>query len=127
MQLKLSKAKKLLSEVDKLMEFGFYDTVVNRLYYACFHATRALLMTKDLLPKTHSGVLSSLHQHFVQTVEFDHNRAAFFSRLMQERNEDDYNDFIILDEARVREFIEPAKEYVAYVEGLVSKYLRDSG
>jgi hypothetical protein len=39
---------------------------------------------------------------------------------MQERNEDDYNDFIVVDEARVREFIEPAKEYVSYIESLIA-------
>ncbi len=42
---------------------------------------------------------------------------------MQERIEDDYNDFMIVDEAEVTEFIEPAKAYIAYVEELVQKHL----
>ena len=72
------------------MQHKFYITVINRLYYSCFHATKALLLTKDLIPKTHSGVVKLLHKHFVSEDAFDMTQAAFFSRLMQERIEDDY-------------------------------------
>ncbi len=64
-----------------------------------------------------------LHQHFVQNGSFDFTHAAFFSRLMQERIEDDYNDFMILDEAEVKEFIEPGKAYIIYIEQLIDQYL----
>jgi uncharacterized protein (UPF0332 family) len=124
-QLKLAKAKNLLSEVDVLMKHRFFATVINRLYYSCFHATKALLLTKDQVPKTHSGVVSALHQHFVQNSSFDFNHASFFSRLMQERLEDDYNDFIVVDENEVSAFIGPAKEYVAYIESLINNYFKD--
>lgn len=40
---------------------------------------------------------------------------------MEERIEDDYSDFMILDEKDVIEFIEPAKEYVAYIEKLIAE------
>jgi uncharacterized protein (UPF0332 family) len=117
--LKLAKARNLLAEVDVLMQHKFYMTAINRLYYSCFHATKALLLTKDLAPKTHSGVTVMLHQQFVQNGSFDFEQASFFSRLMQERIEDDYNDFITLDEAAVKGYIEPAKAYVSYIEQLI--------
>src|SRR3954452_9084353 len=100
-KLKITKAKKLLDEVDVLMQHQFHTTVINRLYYACFHATKALLLTKDIIPKTHSGVVAVLHQHFVQSDSFDMEQAAFFSRLMQERIDDDYSDIITKDEEEV--------------------------
>ena len=62
-QLKLKKAKSLLSEVDTQLQHHFYGTAINRLYYSCYHATKALLLTKDLVPKTHSGVVSMLYQY----------------------------------------------------------------
>jgi len=61
-QLKIAKAKSLLAEVDVLMQHHFYITAINRLYYSCFHATKALLLIKNLVPRTHSGVVSNLHQ-----------------------------------------------------------------
>ncbi len=62
-----------------------------------------------------------LHQYFTSKKLFDLAKAAFFSRLMKERIEDDYSDFMILDENDVIEFIEPAKEYVAYIEKLIAE------
>ena len=38
--LKLQKAHSLLNEAEVLMENKFYATVINRLYYACFHASK---------------------------------------------------------------------------------------
>jgi len=123
-KLKLAKARNLLAEVDVLMQFQFYNAVINRLYYSCFHATKALLLTRDLVPKTHSGVVSNLHQHFVQDGSFDFEQASFFSRLMKEREEDDYNDFMIVDGMEIKEFIEPAKAYIAYVGKLIEQYFK---
>ncbi len=122
-RLKLAKARSLLAEVDVLMQHKFYITAINRLYYSCFHATKAFLLTKDLVPKTHNGVVSILHQHFVQNGSFDFEQASFFSRLMQERIEDDYNDSLVVDESEVKEFIEPSKAYVNYISQLIENYL----
>lgn len=121
--LKLKKANVFLNEADILFQNKFYATVINRLYYSCFHATKALLLTEDIIPKTHSGVINQLHLHFVQTKRFDMQQASFFSRLMQERVEDDYSDIIEEDAENTKEFIEPAKKYVAYLEMLVSNIL----
>ena len=124
-QLKLKKAKGLLNESDILFQNRFYATVINRLYYSCFHATKALLVTKNIFPKTHSGVIHQLHLHFVQPGYFDTAHASFFSRLMQERIEDDYTDEIIEDEEDTRSFIEPARQYVAYIEMLLEKIFEE--
>ncbi len=118
-KLKLQKANALLGEAEVLMQNKFYATVINRLYYGCFHATKALLLTKDLTPKTHSGVINLLHLHFVQPGLFDMEQASFYSRLLQERMEEDYSDFIIEDAETTEGFIIPAKDYVSYVEGLI--------
>ncbi|MDQ2753466.1 MAG: HEPN domain-containing protein [Bacteroidota bacterium] len=118
-QLKLNKAKSLLSEMPLLRQHHLNATIINRLYYACYHATRALLLTKNYIPKTHSGVVSLLHQHFVLHNIFDADKASFFSRLMQERMDDDYSDFSIVEDDVVEEFAEPANEYIEYIESLI--------
>jgi uncharacterized protein (UPF0332 family) len=120
--LKLKKADALMSEIPVLLQNQFYDTAINRIYYSCFHATKALLLTKDLTPKTHSGVVSFLHQHFVQPGLFDEKQASFFSKIMQERNEDDYSDFLIKSFDSVKDFIEPAKSYLDYVKRLIGNF-----
>ena len=124
-QLKLKKANALLNEADILYQNKFYATVINRLYYGCFHATKALLVTKNIFPKTHSGVIHQLHLHFVQPGNFDTGQASFFSRLMQERIEDDYTDEITEDQENTRSFIEPARKYVLYIEMLIEKTISE--
>jgi uncharacterized protein (UPF0332 family) len=117
--LKLEKARSLMSEVEVQLQNHFYTTAINRLYYSCFHATKALLLTKDLTPKTHSGIVSMLHQHFVSDGSFDKIHAAFFSKLMQERIDDNYGDFMRAEFDEVKEFIAPAKEYIDYIKRLI--------
>ena len=60
------------------------------------------------------------HQHFAQTGAFNLDHAAFFSRLMHERIEDDYSDVINLEAEDVFSFIEPAKKYVEYIIEYIS-------
>jgi uncharacterized protein (UPF0332 family) len=103
-QLKIEKAKSLLAEINVLMQYEFYSTAINRIYYACFHATKAILLTKDIIPKTHNGVIAMLHKYFVNEGLFDIKQASFFSKLMQERVDDDYGDYAIASKETVEEF-----------------------
>jgi uncharacterized protein (UPF0332 family) len=121
--LKLKKASAFINEANILLENKFYATVINRLYYGCFHATKALLLTKDLIPKTHSGVVTLLHKHFVQTNEFDMEKASFYSRLMQERIEEDYSDKIEEDADTASSLIEPAREYIDYIKLITEQFI----
>ncbi len=122
MHLKMLKARAFMNEASVLMENKFYATVVNRLYYACYHATKALLLTKDIVPKTHSGVVGMLHQHFVQPGEFETAHASFYSLLLQQRIEEDYSDFITENAETVSELIEPAKKYFFYIESKIAHF-----
>lgn len=122
-ELKLAKAKALMDEVDFQLKNGYYNTAINRLYYSCFHATKALLLTQDLVPKTHSGVSALLHQKFVLTGLFDAAHASFFNKLMNERIDDDYSDFMITKLEEIDEFIKPSKEFFTYTTSIVRNIL----
>lgn len=121
--LKMKMAEAFMNEVSTLIHNKFYNTAINRLYYSCYHATRALLLTKDFAPKTHKGLVTMLHQEFVLKDLFESKKASFFSTLMDERNESDYGDFLILDENDIAEFIQPATEYLEYVSKIIDEFL----
>ena len=122
-QLKIDKAKSLINEVDILIENHFYSTAVSRLYYSCFHATKALLLTKDLTSKTHSGALTLLNKHFVATGEFEKEQAVFFSKLMKERISEDYNDYMIHEFSVIQPYLLSAREYLDYTLSLTTSFL----
>ena len=50
------RAQETLAEVPFLKQQGYYNTAVNRLYYACYYAAIALLIKHGLTPGTHAGV-----------------------------------------------------------------------
>ncbi len=123
---RMKKSVEFMKEADVLLQHKLYYGFINRLYYSCFHATKAFLLTRDLVSKTHSGTVSLLNEKFVKENTFDAPQAAFFQQLMNERVQSDYDEFIILDEEYVIKFIEPSKKYVAYVFELTEKYFGDN-
>ena len=64
---RLGNAKNTLAEVKIHIENGFYNTAVNRMYYACFYAASALLIANEIQVKSHEGVRQQLGLHFVLT------------------------------------------------------------
>lgn len=123
-KLELLKAETLMTEADIIINNEAYHSTVHVLYYACFHATKALLLTKDLVVKTHRGVSNLLFQHFVIPGSFDEQQAAFYSELMSQRQESDYGEELITED-EVLPFVQPAKSYFSYVTKMVKDYVAE--
>jgi len=47
-----------------------YDSTVSRVYYAMFFVVEALLLTKNIKVKTHSGLISKFGENFIKTNTF---------------------------------------------------------
>ncbi|WP_203218960.1 HEPN domain-containing protein [Geoglobus acetivorans] len=56
----LALAGECLEEAENLLSGGLYRGAVSRAYYSMYHAARALLLTKNIAPKKHAGVLKML-------------------------------------------------------------------
>ena len=95
-QHRFKRARRAFREGSVLVEKGFFEGAMNRLYYAAFYAARALLATRELDSSKHSGVISLFHEHFVRTALFDHEKAKILSRSFEERQDTDYEDFVSL-------------------------------
>ncbi len=62
----MERANDTLNEIGILLQNQFYNNAVNRLYYACFYAVSALLVSKEIQSKTHSGTKQMFGLHFVK-------------------------------------------------------------
>ena len=118
-QLKLQRSKSSLAEAGLMIQNQFYNAAVNRLYYACFYATQALLLTKNVVSKSHSGIATQLYNQFTKPGNFDKKLSAFYTRLMQYRNKSDYSDFLIVTQEGAGELIQSAKEYINHIIALI--------
>ena len=57
---RIKKAGQTFNEVEVLIENEFWNTAVNRIYYACFYAVTALLIKNGFSTQTHSGTRQML-------------------------------------------------------------------
>ena len=90
---RIENAKTTLTEVKSHIENGFYNTAVNRMYYACFYAASALLIANKIQVKSHEGVRQQLGLHFVLTGKISQEQGKFYSLLYSKRTAGDYEDF----------------------------------
>lgn len=66
------------------------NSTIDRLYYACFHATKALLYQRGHSPNSHQGVLTLFGQHVVQQGDVSPEHGQFLDTMMKERHIADY-------------------------------------
>ncbi len=119
-QLELQHANIAIAEAELLMQNSFYNGAVSRMFYACYHATLALLLTKNIAPKTHKGTLAELNKHFVLFGNFDERQSEFYGNLLQQRMKSDYNSIISMTKEKAEQLMLSANEYIGYITSLLT-------
>ena len=119
---RLERSHETLKEADYNTEGGYYNTAVNRLYYACYYAASALLLSREIEAHTHNGVKIQLSMHFVRTGLLSIEHGTTFSLLYEKRQASDYNDFAYCDLAMVNILRPRAEAFIEAVEKLVYTY-----
>ena len=115
-QYRLEAARKIFDAAVVLAESSFWNSAINRLYYAAFYAVGALLVHSGILTKSHSATKSLFSQTFVKTGVFDQKYSRLFAKLFDSRQKGDYEDIFDFDAERVRPLFEPVKELLDLVE-----------
>jgi uncharacterized protein (UPF0332 family) len=110
-----------MKEANLLAKEGFYNGAVNRLYYACFYASIALLVANGLATSTHSGVKTMLGLHFISKGLLDIEHGKTFSRLFEIRHSGDYDDFVYCDKEMIDEFTPKAMAFIDEIKNLLAK------
>jgi uncharacterized protein (UPF0332 family) len=118
---KLNKARVLLQELPLLIQYGYHANAISRMYYACYHATQALLLYKNIISKIHKGQIKQLHKDFVSNGEFDTSQAGFLSLLLNLRMDSDYSDEINFERDDISELMNKTNLYIEYINSLLIK------
>lgn len=116
---RLQRAKETLDEVNHLIESGYYNTAINRLYYACFYTVSALLIQKGISAYTHAGVKQMFGLHFISTGKVKNEYGRFYSDLFKDRQSSDYEDFIQFDEETSHNHYVKAEVFIRVIEKLI--------
>jgi uncharacterized protein len=112
---RLARAAEALDEARLLLDTGHTNTCVNRLYYACFYAVTALLLTEGRASAKHSGVRALFDGHWVKPGRVPVDVARTYRRLFSRRQQGDYDDWVQFDVESVRKWMGDADGFVARI------------
>jgi len=117
---RLEKAKSTFSEIKVLIENKFYRTAANRLYYACFYASMALLVKDGYETHTHKGVKVLLGLHYIKEGKMDKSFGKMYEKLFDMRQTGDYEDWVYITEDDLKPLLEPANQFIKTIENLIN-------
>jgi uncharacterized protein (UPF0332 family) len=113
---RLQKAKDTLQEIDTHIENKFWNTAINRLYYA----VSGLLLKHKINSQKHAGVRQMLGLHFIKTGVIPNELGKLYSNLFNMRQSGDYDDFFTFEKDDVLINLSPANELIQKIETLIN-------
>ena len=116
---RIQRAYETLREAEVMIRESFYNAAINRLYYACYYATVALLLKYDIQTQTHNGVKTILGLHFISTGKLPVKVGKTFSTLFEKRHSGDYDDFVYCDEEMVNNLYPQAETFINSIQELI--------
>lgn len=89
----MESAEQAMSDASVLRNHGgSNDAIANRLYYACYHAAKAVLYTKGHQPQSHAGVISLFGEELVKNGAASQADRKFLARAQTRRERADYGN-----------------------------------
>ncbi len=107
----IEKADKYINTAELVLNHGDNDTAVSRIYYAMFYMVRAVLITKNLYPKTHAGTLQAFSEYFIKTNLFSKEMGKNFKNAFERRIQGDYDFAESLNKEEAEIFLEIGKRF----------------
>lgn len=117
---RLDKAQEVYVAAEVLYKAKQWNSVINRLYYACFYSASALLLYSGISAKTHAGVIGQFSEQFVRNGKFSTEEFRIYSKLLNWRSKGDYSDLFDFLEEDVEPMMKPVKYFVDKVVSLIS-------
>ena len=116
---RIEKAYETLVEAHDCAEDNHWTLTANRLYYAAYYASKALLIQNGIGAKSHEGVIGLIGQRFVIPGIITTDEAKLLARLQNMRKTGDYDDFKEWHQEDVEPLFKKVEEYLNKIKMLV--------
>lgn len=116
---RLEKAEETYQAAQVLYEAAQWNSVVNRLYYACFYAASAVLLYRHISAKSHAGIIGQFSENVVRTGEISLDDFRVYSKLLNWRTKGDYSDLYDFNKEDIDMVMLPARHFIDQVKGLI--------
>jgi uncharacterized protein (UPF0332 family) len=108
-----------LAAARALISASLFRPAMTRVYYAAFHAVRALLFAEGLEPRSHGGAQHLLNLHYILPGRLESRWNRVLARLQKFREEADYGGLFLLDREALDEELKSAEALCQRVRELL--------
>ena len=119
---RIEQAREALADAKLLLDAGRYRAVANRLYYACFYAAVAALLTRRLQYSKHAAVIAFFDREFIRSGQLPKEYSRTLHRAFNERQQDDYMPFVEMDANEIESLFEDVQTLVAGISEYIEKH-----
>jgi uncharacterized protein (UPF0332 family) len=102
-----------------LQSSGFSNEAASRAYYAAFYAASALLLSRDLLFGSHTGVLRAISLHFVKAGILGRQYGRDLNWLAEVRQIADYGELRNVDTSDAQAAIACAEHFITQIQEIL--------
>lgn len=113
---RIDSAFKAYEAAKVLGENGFWNSAVNRLYYAIFYAVNALLVHNEINASSHSGTRSQFSLHFIKTGKLDIKYGKLLTELFDWRQKGDYENIFDYNSESVQPLFPQVLEMIEEID-----------
>jgi len=106
-----------------LLEDRFCTDAVSRAYYSMLHVARAILLTKEIEPTSHEGLLTMFSLHFIKEGLIEDEFGKLLKRAKDEREEGDYEVTVSFSREEAEKRISEAESFADRIK----RYLMENG
>lgn len=117
--LRLAMAREELDTARENIAHMRYRAAVSRAYYAVFYIASAVLFSQSVVRGKHSGVESAFSEYLVKPGYVEVEFGRLYQKARRQREEADYAEDAIIDEAIARQTLTDAERFVDRLEGFL--------
>lgn len=122
-KLRIETAYRTFQAANVLAQNEFWNSAVNRLYYAIFYAVNALLVFNEIYTYSHSGMRNQFSRYFIKTGKLDKKYGKLLIQLYDWRQKGDYENLYDFTEDTVNPLFEPVNEMIGIIENEIKNAL----
>lgn len=125
-QLILDRAEDTLKEAETILKMDMVLAAANRTYYSIFYCMSALLITEDIVSKTHKGTMVRFSQLFIKTGKLPDKLSVWARKAEELRQTADYDFSSEIDGDQVKEALDNAQQFYEITKAYLEKLIADS-
>lgn len=123
---RLERARLTFKEALDIGGLGYWNLAANRLYYAAYYASAALLIHNGIEASSHKGIVRMIGLSFVRQGILKQEDSQLLGRLFTMRQTGDYEDLFDWKESDVNPMYLPVEDYIDRIESIISSSLRST-